>query len=71
MIATDILAWGKTTAIALAWSHGEGDAWIGGWIGADGASAIQTNGNTIWFEATDLDEPFSVLWDRAAAGGAL
>jgi hypothetical protein len=59
----DVAVWGRTTAITLDWEVGAGDARLRGWCGADGLRAIETNADTIWSEATDLDLPFDAYWD--------
>ena len=65
----DVQAWARTTDITLAWETGEGDRRLRGWEGADGLRAIETNGDTVWSEATDLDLPFGAYWDARSLVG--
>lgn len=50
-----IAKWADTQSIEIAWQNGTGDARQIGWTRADGARAIETNGDPVFEDAIGFD----------------
>lgn len=62
--SSGITAWAGGMAIEDEWTTGSGDARLTGWVRADGARAIETNGDPVF----DGDDGFVDAW--AAGSGS-
>jgi hypothetical protein len=63
-MGTAIAEWAQREPLDMAWTTGDGDARLTGWVGIkSGIRAIDTNGGPIWSENSSLDLPFDAYWD--------
>lgn len=53
--------WANGQSIECAGSSGEGDSKITGWVRADGARAIETNGDPVFESEDGFEEAWSSL----------